>query len=43
MYSSSRSNGNSGVWTPTTVKPRWPYFSCHARMYGTVRSQLMHV
>src|SRR4029079_2062640 len=40
--STSRSNGNSGVWTPTTTSPS-AYFSDHARQYASVRSQLMHV
>src|SRR4029453_10542321 len=41
--STSRSNGNSGVWTPTTTNPCSSYFSAHARTYASVRSQLMHV
>ena len=39
----SRSNGNSGVWTPTTTSPCSPYFSDHARTWLSVRSQLMQV
>src|SRR3954447_1320156 len=42
-FSTSRSNGNSGVWTPMTTRPRSRYFSDHARTKASVRSQLMHV
>ena len=41
--SASRSNGNSGVCTPTTTSPSSSYFSAHARTYASVRSQLMQV
>src|SRR3954454_7175713 len=40
--STSRSNGNSGVWTPTTTRPS-AYASDQARTQARVRSQLMHV
>jgi hypothetical protein len=30
-FSTSRSNGNSGVWTPTTTKPWSAYFPAQAR------------
>src|SRR6478672_10489748 len=41
--STSCSNENSGVCTPTTVSPSSRYAFHHARTYGAVRSQLMHV
>src|SRR5262249_10184673 len=37
------SNSNSKVCTPTTIRPCSRYFSAHARTYGSVRIQLMHV
>src|SRR4051794_25339692 len=43
MLSRSCSYGNSGVCTPTTSRPSALYASDHARTYGSVRSQLMHV
>src|SRR5205823_14250442 len=39
----SCSKENSGVWTPITTSPLWPYFFAQARRYGRVRSQLMQV
>src|ERR687897_752456 len=42
-FSTSRSNENSGVWTPMTTRPRSRYFSDHARTKASVRSQLMQV
>jgi hypothetical protein len=39
----SCSNENSGVWTPITMSPSSRYACDHARTYGSVRSQLMHV
>src|SRR4249920_1182389 len=41
--STSSSNENSGVCTPTTTSPCSLYLAAHARTYGTVRSQLMQV
>src|SRR5579859_8016140 len=34
---------NSGACTPMTTRPWSLYFSAHARTYGRVRRQLMHV
>src|SRR4051812_17047824 len=41
--STSCSNENSGVCTPSTIKPSSRYAWDQALMYGCVRSQLMHV
>src|SRR5437016_7998080 len=41
--STCSSNENSGVCTPMTTSPCSLYRAAHARTYGTVRSQLMHV
>src|SRR3954469_17285867 len=41
--SRSCSNENSGVWIPMATNPSFRYACDHARMYGAVRSQLMHV
>src|ERR671916_645236 len=41
--STSRSNPNSGVWTPITVRPCSWYLAAHSRTYGSVLSQFTHV
>src|SRR4051812_50206462 len=42
-WSTFSSNENSGVCTPMTTNPCSLYRAAHARTYGSVRSQLMHV
>src|SRR3954451_7833997 len=43
MLSRFFSKENSGVCTPIVTRPASRYFSDHARTYGSVRNQLMHV
>src|SRR6185369_4441 len=42
-FGRSFSNENSGVCTPITTSPASLYFSAHALMYGSGRSELMQV
>lgn len=39
--SSGFSQKNSGVWTPTMVRPEASYLSCHARNCGIMLRQLI--